>query len=445
MSDILLTAYDGAILGPIAKFLGWIMNGIYLGMYNLFGIESVILSIVLITIVIYMCMLPLTIKQQKYSKLQQKMQPEIQKIQEKYKNKKDQESMMAMNQETQMVYEKYGVSPTGSCLQLLIQMPILFALYRVFYNIPAYIGSVKNNFLDLANGIIGTEGYTNTLQNLMTDYNYITSSNINSSNVVEKLTSASGEGLLDYVVDVIYKLPTTGWEKLTDYFPNLSTSIENTFAHMQHFNYFLGMNISDTPWNIITTNFKIMRSTSFDMKYIGFMLVALMIPVLSYLTQVLSLKMAPQPESSNKNDASDKLAQQMKTMNVMMPLMSLFFCFTVPVGLGFYWICTAVVRIVQQFFINKHIANLDLDDIIKKNQEKAKKKREKMGIAQNQIYNAAQIKTRTIESKSQVNETTAEKQAALEKAAEIKMNAKPGSLAAKANMVKEFNERNSRK
>ena len=155
--------------------------------------------------------------------------------------------------------------------------------------------------------------------------------------------------------------------------------------------------------------------------------------------------MAPQPESSNKNDASDKLAQQMKTMNVMMPLMSLFFCFTVPVGLGFYWICTAVVRIVQQFFINKHIANLDLDDIIKKNQEKAKKKREKMGIAQNQIYNAAQIKTRTIESKSQVNETTAEKQAALEKAAEIKMNAKPGSLAAKANMVKEFNERNSRK
>ena len=182
MSDILLTAYDGAILGPIAKFLGWIMNGIYLGMYNLFGIESVILSIVLITIVIYMCMLPLTIKQQKYSKLQQKMQPEIQKIQEKYKNKKDQESMMAMNQETQMVYEKYGVSPTGSCLQLLIQMPILFALYRVFYNIPAYIGSVKNNFLDLANGIIGTEGYTNTLQNLMTDYNYITSSNINSSN-----------------------------------------------------------------------------------------------------------------------------------------------------------------------------------------------------------------------------------------------------------------------
>ena len=53
MSDIVLTQYSGAILGPIARFLGWIMNGIYVGIYNLFGIESVVLSIVLITIIIY--------------------------------------------------------------------------------------------------------------------------------------------------------------------------------------------------------------------------------------------------------------------------------------------------------------------------------------------------------------------------------------------------------
>lgn len=457
MSDILLTAYDGAILGPIAKFLGWIMNGIYLGMYNLFGIESVTLSIVLITIIIYMCLLPLTIKQQKFSKLQQKMQPEIQKIQEKYKNKKDQESIQAMNQETQMVYEKYGVSPTGSCVQLLIQMPILFALYRVFYNIPAYIGSIKNNFIELANGIIGTEGYADTLAGLMESYKYTTSSNLTSANVAERLNASSGEALTDYVVDVLYKLPSTGWEKqsynntlqtlpvLEDYFPNLSSSIESTFAHMQKFNYFLGLNISDTPWNIIKTNFGYIRNINFEGRYLGLIIIALMIPLLSYLTQVISLKLAPQQESSNKNDANDQLARQMKTMNVMMPLMSFFLCFTVPVGLGFYWICTAVVRIVQQFFINKHISNLDLDDIIKKNQEKAKKKREKLGIAQNQIYNAAQIKTRTIESKSRINETSADKQEALERAAEIKLNARPGSLAAKANMVKEFNERNTRK
>ena len=97
MSDILLTAYDGAILGPIAKFLGWIMNGIYVGMYSIFGIENIGFSIILLTILIYLCLLPLTIKQQKFSKLQQKMQPEILAIQAKYKNKKDQASLQAMN------------------------------------------------------------------------------------------------------------------------------------------------------------------------------------------------------------------------------------------------------------------------------------------------------------------------------------------------------------
>ena len=158
MSGIVLTAYDGAILGPIAKFLGAIMNAIYLLMYNVFGVESIVFSIVLITIIIYMCLLPLTIKQQKFSKLSQKMQPEIQAIQDKYKNKKDQESMMAMQQETTLVYEKYGVSPSGSCIQLLIQMPILFALYRVFYNVPAYVTSIKSTFTGLVDGIIGTSG-----------------------------------------------------------------------------------------------------------------------------------------------------------------------------------------------------------------------------------------------------------------------------------------------
>ena len=162
MTGVVLTAYNGSILGPIAKVLGWIMNLIYMGFSRL-GIESIVLSIIFITIIIYMCMLPLTIKQQKFSKLQQKMQPEIQAIQNKYKNKKDQASMQAMQQETQLVYEKYGVSPMGSCVQLLIQMPILFALYRVFYNVPAYVVSVKDTFTKLVNGILATDGYTDIL------------------------------------------------------------------------------------------------------------------------------------------------------------------------------------------------------------------------------------------------------------------------------------------
>ena len=438
MSDILLTAYPGSILGPIAKLLGMLMDWIYSGISNITGgrVESVVLSIVIITIIIYMCLLPLTIKQQKFSKLSQKMQPEMQAIQAKYKNKKDQASMMAMQEETQLLYQKYGISPMGSCVQMLIQMPILFALYRVFYNIPAYLSGVKGSFTGLVDSIQQTSGYQDTLVSLMEKYNVVTSSGLNASNAASKLADASGDALSNYIIDILYKLPSKGWDALMDgkFFDGIQSAVEKTHDALLHFNYFLGLNISDTPWYIIKSNF-----TDKPDKWLLFVILALLIPVLSYLTQMLNIKLMPQTTNGN-----DQVASQMKMMNLMMPLMSLFFCFTVPVGLGIYWICSALVRGIQQFFVNRHIENLDLEAVMEKNEEKAKKKREKMGLSEDYIKKAAQIKTKSIENKANVS-ASADTEEKLAKAAEYKANAKAGSLASKANMVKEFNERNSRK
>ena len=438
MSDILLTAYPGSILGPIAKLLGMLMDWIYSGISNITGgrVESVVLSIVIITIIIYMCLLPLTIKQQKFSKLSQKMQPEMQAIQAKYKNKKDQASMMAMQEETQLLYQKYGISPMGSCVQMLIQMPILFALYRVFYNIPAYLSGVKGSFTGLVDSIQQTSGYQDTLVNLMEKYNVVTSSGLNASNAASKLADASGDALSNYIIDILYKLPSKGWDALMDgkFFDGIQSAVEKTHDALLHFNYFLGLNISDTPWYIIKSNF-----TDKPDKWLLFVILALLIPVLSYLTQMINIKLMPQTTNGN-----DQMASQMKMMNLMMPLMSLFFCFTVPVGLGIYWICSALVRGIQQFFVNRHIENLDLEAVMAKNEEKAKKKREKMGLSEDYIKKAAQIKTKSIDNKANVS-VSAGTEEKLAKAAEYKANAKAGSLASKANMVKEFNERNSRK
>ena len=438
MSDILLTAYPGSILGPIAKLLGILMDWIYSGISNITGgrVESVVLSIVIITIIIYMCLLPLTIKQQKFSKLSQKMQPEMQAIQAKYKNKKDQASMMAMQEETQLLYQKYGISPMGSCVQMLIQMPILFALYRVFYNIPAYLSGVKGSFTGLVDSIQQTSGYQNTLVSLMEKYNVVTSSGLNASNAASKLADASGDTLNNFIIDILYKLPSKGWDALMDgkFFDGIQSAVEKTHDALLHFNYFLGLNISDTPWYIIKSNF-----TDKPDKWLLFVILALLIPVLSYLTQMLNIKLMPQATNGN-----DQVASQMKMMNLMMPLMSLFICFTVPVGLGIYWICSALVRGIQQFFVNRHIENLDLEAVMAKNEEKAKKKREKMGLSEDYIKKAAQIKTKSIDNKANVS-VSAGTEEKLAKAAEYKANAKAGSLASKANMVKEFNERNSRK
>ena len=410
MSEMLLTAYNGAILGPIAKLLGWIMNGMYILMEKV-GITNVGLSIILFTIVIYALMFPLTYKQQKFSKLSQKMNPELQAVQKKYKDKKDTVSMQNMQAETQQIYEKYGVSPTGSCVQMLIQMPLLLALY-----------------LDLVDKIMATSGYQDIMTNLM--------STLKLNTVQVDFTATDTTTLQNYVVDVLSKMSSTGWDSLRESFPALTDSIDSTYGVVSHVNNFIGLNISDTPFQII--------KAAFAGGSILMAVLALLIPVISYLTQVLNIKLMPTAATAGGDN--DQMAQQMKMMNRTMPLFSLVMCFTVPVGLGIYWIASAVVRSIQQFFLNKHFDKIDLDDIIAKNQEKAKKKREKMGISENQISNAARMNTRqvTASSKSSVK-TTAEKELELEKANALKANAKPESMAAKANLVREFNERNNKK
>ena len=112
-------------------------------------------------------MTPLQIKQQKFSKMSAVMNPELQAIQKKYKDKRDQVSIQKMQEETSMVYQKYGVSPTGSCLQLLIQMPILLSLYQVIYRIPAYVGSARAVFTDVVNKIVNVNGYTDIIQEFL--------------------------------------------------------------------------------------------------------------------------------------------------------------------------------------------------------------------------------------------------------------------------------------
>lgn len=426
MTDILLTAYDGAILGPIAKLLGWVMNGIYMLMDKV-GINNVGLTIIIFTIVIYALMFPLTYKQQKFSKLSQKMNPELQAVQKKYKGKNDQASVQAMQEETQLIYEKYGVSPMGSCVQMLIQFPLWLALYRVFMNVPAYVTSVKADYSDLVAGIMATDGY----QDKMTSF----VDTMNLASVGADFTATDTTTLSNYIVDVLYKMNSSGWDNLKEIFPSLSDLITSTYSVVEGVNKFLVLNISDTPMYVIKNGW-----TNHNWLLV---IAALLVPIISYLTQVINIKLMP---SASNGDGNDAMAQQMNMMNKMMPVFSLIMCFTVPFGLGIYWIMGALIRAVQQFFLNKHFEKVDLEKIIAKNQEKAKKKREKMGIAENQISNAARMNTKKIaEPERKSNMTSAERELELEKAAAKKANAKAGSMAAKANMVKDFNERNSRK
>ena len=421
-SMILATKSGTPIIGQIAVVMGWIMNAIY-KVLEAVGIQNLGLCIIIFSILIYLCMTPLQIKQQKFSKLSAIMQPEIQKIQKKYQGKKDQDSMMKMQEETQAVYQKYGVSATGSCVQLAIQMPILFALYQVIQNIPAYVGSVYNVFNGVCTKILAVDGFTNIINNFITD---------NKMTRVRQVTENA-----DSIVDFLYALSPSQWESLQNIsqFSGFSDQISKTASEIQKMQTFGVLNIADQPLSYIKTGSLIL------------IIAALAIPLLSWATQMLNLKLMPQAATQNGNNDNNAMASSMKTMNTVMPLMSAFFCFTFPVGLGIYWIASSVVRSIQQLLINRHLNKMNIDDLVNENMKKMEAKRAKEGLPPQKITNQAHQSARNINKieKGMSGTDEANRAKKVEEAYKNASHAKAGSITAKANLVRDFEERNKKK
>lgn len=420
MDNLILATQTGGILKPFAWILGKILEIIY-DLFSTMGIYNIGFCIILFTIVVRMLMLPMQIKQQKFSKLNSVMTPEIQKIQKKYQGKKDQQSQLAQQEEIKAVYDKYGTSPTGSCLQLLIQMPILFALYRVFQQIPLYISQIKVLFLNIlglngADGISSVSGYADTLNEIYgktVDWS-------NTSTAVTTLNSFTGDQ----------------WTKLKEAFPAFSDMITQNLDKINHMNTFLGVNMSQNP---------------------GFGLhIAILIPILAGVTQFISVKVSQagmeQPDSDNPAAAS------MKMMTYFMPLMSAFLAISLPSGLGVYWIATAVIQTIQTIFINRYYDKIGTDKIVEKNVEKRNKKRAKKGLPAETIVKGASVSTKNVNNnKNSANSERAKKlqekkeandkkiQELREAAAANGKAVKPGSLADKVGMVSRYNEVNDKR
>lgn len=404
----------GSILGPIATVLGYVMD-ILFRFTSSFGVFNVGLCIILFTIVMKTLMIPLTIKQQKTTKLMSVMNPEIQAIQKKYKGKSDQESMQRQNVEIQAVYEKYGTSMTGGCLPLLIQMPILLALYRVIYNIPAYVPSVRVYFDNVVTPLMGQADYAQKLQE-------ITNIATACGGKLDKFDFTNANRL----VDMLYKFSTSQWGELQSLFPAISDVIGQNAAVVERMNTFLGLNMAEAPGWV----------PSF----------AWIIPVLAAVSQWFSTKLMSGNQPSTSADAENPMAQSMKTMTTTMPLFSAFICITMPAGLGIYWIATSVVTIIQQLIVNAYMDKVNIDDMIAKNLEKVNKKRAKQGLPPAKVTQNATASLKAIKAEEEKEKAAEEvKKEKIAKQIEesnkyYNTNAKPGSLASKAAMVQKYNE-----
>ena len=398
-----------AIIMPIAQVLGYIFNLLFEAL-SFLHIGNVAIAIILFTIIVKLCMLPLSIKQQKLAKLNSVMSPEIRAINEKYKDKKnDQNAMMKMQEETKAVYEKYGVSQMGGCVQMLIQMPILLALYQVFRFIPLYITQLKNLFTAFLidnGGIMSASGYTDTMKQF--------GENIDWTNVNTAITE-------------INKFSTENWDALRDAFPAFSDIIANSHASLEQMNTFLGINMSQEPGFGLT--------------------LAFLIPVLSGLSQFISVKVA---QGNTPVDDDNPMAASMRMTTYIFPLMSALIAISVPAGLGLYWIATSVIQTIITVFINRYYDKLGAETIVKKNVEKRNKKRAKKGLPPETIAKNATVSTKNVnrekavKSLEQIKAENEKKVKEIKESAQYYKTAKPGSLAEKAGMVAKYNEKSSK-
>lgn len=337
---MLLTQSSTPVIGWISTLLGYVIDIIF-RLLGLVGIQNIGLSIIIFTVFVRLIMTPLTIKQQKFTKINQAMQPEITKIQKKYRNKKDQASLAKQNEEIQAVYEKYGTSPTGGCVQLVIQFPIFLAFFNVVRNVPAYIPQVKETYMTAVTAIQQTPGYVDTINKI--------ADGVHSSYISELPNNATS----NQIIDVLNYFTADAWGQLADAMPSISGVIESVHHQVAGINNFVfGINVAQAP---------------------GFRIsVYLLIPIFAALFQFLTTKTMKQP------DLGDNPAAGMtKSMTYVMPLMSFYFCLVAPAGMGLYWATSALFMCIQQIIVNKYMDHADLDKMIEKNLAKAAKKKAK--------------------------------------------------------------------
>lgn len=463
-----------SILDPFISLMGLILNYIYKFLL-IFGITKVAICIIVFTVVIKLLMLPLTYKQQKFSKVSAQMNPEIQALGEKYKGKRDNESMMKMQAEQQAIYKKYGASPASGCLPMIVIMVILFSLYPVIYSIPTYVKDIQTYYDKIAYVI---ENDDTIPESIIVDEK----GNVISEKVEKSTTYNVSDALYNfYTINGVYvrKAPTYKQGK-TDYTRDELIAIMAGFAPKAWEDFFEGNKIEDISkntraiaWNVYAPYIKeALNKTYFDEKgdkvdpvkekkdiininsFFGLNIfdkpkiksITVLIPILAALLQwlqtqlTMALSQSTQAKKKKKSDAPDPM-DTMKTMNTVMPIFSGIITLSLPIGVGIYWITSSLISIIIQVIINAKLKDVDVQVFVEESNVKNKAELEKFGVHQESTGKMAKLakqSTKTIEaSSSNSNKNLNKKDVVIP---EEKRHLKSSSIAAIANIYRDDEE-----
>lgn len=347
-------------MGIINDFFGAMLNLIFEGVVTVFPTATLGITIVIFTLVTRLILTPLQLSSQRTSRGMSRIQPEMQRIQNKYKNKKDQASQLEYSNEMKTLYKKYKINPLAGCLPLLIQFPLIIALFNVLREPAKYIKSLGQQYANIAETIINkVPNYGELLEGFRKSVE--TASRVKDQNLAESSELAS----------FLSHLNSGQWrEFLNQTDTGAKIALEQALNTKEQFEVFLGVNLIDTPSLLIN----------------GGMWLAILVPLIagastfifSKITMASSAAMQQSAVGADGTKQANPTESMMKTMNIMMPVMTGMFSYTMPIGLAVYWISGNVIMMGQQWFVNKIVAKQEekIEEQLKKEREqevKAKK------------------------------------------------------------------------
>lgn len=298
-----------------ANIFGYVLNLLYqlIGNYGL--------AIILFSVLVKVVMIPLTMKQQKTMKKNEKIQAEMKRLQFKYKNDPEK-----MNQEVMALYKREGMSPFSGCLSSIVQLILLFSVFLLVRSPLTYMVKLDTDVISKMESFVSEEGNNNAYKEIA---------------IIQYVKNYKGENLKssDSVKDDNKneeKEEAEGKFDINQYREQVDLNMD-----------FFGIDLTQVPTQNLT-----------DWK-------TLIIPVLYVISSIASIKlstaknkkkeekMITDGKGENEEKEYNPMDDANKTMLWMMPIMSVSIAIIAPLGLALYWLMNNILMIIERLVLNK--------------------------------------------------------------------------------------------
>ena len=317
----------GKIVGPFADLMGKVYNLLFELLHSNTSAGSLGLAIIIFTLIVKLILFPLMVKQQKSSFKLQALQPELMKIRKKYEGKTDQMSQQRMAFEMQEFQKKNGVSMVSGCLPMLIQLPILYALFYLFQNAYVYVDVIGHNYTDIANAIVNIP-----VSLRMEVFQPFAREFANAYKNVAIIKDGIDMGQVNEVVMLVNYLKPDDWNVILQNLGDAGSSLVPLLATKSSIETFLTIPLVSKA---------------------GLHFPGIIIPIAAGVTTWLQSKIMMMMNPQN-SDPGNPAAAMTKSMLYTMPIMMGVFAINMPAGLGLYWTISNLFGILQQVILSKH-------------------------------------------------------------------------------------------